>query len=232
MNRTEKFIQLYTKLEQIAVLEYGFPKDGKSITRLMNLKCYKDIRRELAYCKEIRNILQHNPKINNEYTIELNEAILALLESIIKKIELPKKVVDFYKPISKIISAHIGNNVMEYMQKMEQNQISYIPILDDKGFVRGVFGESTVFQCVLDEGINEINENTKFYHIKKYLSLDNTITGSFIFTNEHTLMIELENILYKAYKSNKRIGVIFITKNGKENERLMGLITPYDIIGN
>ncbi|WP_411328773.1 hypothetical protein [Anaerofustis stercorihominis] len=44
-------------------------------------------------------------------------------------------------------------------------------------------------------------------------------------------MIEIEDMLYNAYKRNERIGAIFITENGKENERLIGLITPYDVIG-
>ena len=125
-----------------------------------------------------------------------------------------------------------GSNVSLSVIKRLPKYYRYLEAINEKGIVRGVFGESTVFQCVLDEGINEINANTKFYHIKKYLNLDNTMTGSFIFTNENTLMIELEDLLYKAYKGNKRIGVIFITKTGKENEKLIGLITPYDIIGN
>ena len=232
MNRTERFLQLYTQLEQTAVVEYGFPRDGKSITRLMNLKCYKDIRRELSYCKEIRNILQHNPKINGQYAIEPSEQIINLLENILDKIDSPKKVMDFYKPIGSIISSKINGKVLEYMRKMEKKEISYIPILNDDGTVGGVFGENTIFQCVLDDSIDDMNENTRFFHIKKYLSLDNPITENFIFVNENILMIDLEEILYRAYKNNRRIGVIFITKNGNENERLKGLITPYDIIGN
>ncbi|MFR6311991.1 CBS domain-containing protein [Anaerofustis stercorihominis] len=231
MNRTEEFLQLYKKLEQTAVMEYNFPKDGKSISRLINLKCYKHIRRELEYCKEIRNILQHNPKVNDEYAIEPSNAMIELLSNILKQIETPKKAIEFAVDYNDIIKAYIGDNVMDFMNKMDNKKISHIPIMNESGIVRGVFGENTVFQCVLDEGIYEINDKTRFFHIKRYLSLDNPILEKFLFIHKNTLMIEIEDMLYNAYKRNERIGAIFITENGKEIERLIGLITPYDVIG-
>ncbi|WP_411328772.1 hypothetical protein [Anaerofustis stercorihominis] len=167
MNRTEEFLQLYKKLEQTAVMEYNFPKDGKSISRLINLKCYKHIRRELEYCKEIRNILQHNPKVNDEYAIEPSNAMIELLSNILKQIETPKKAIEFAVDYNDIIKAYIGDNVTDFMNKMDNKKISHIPIMNENGIVRGVFGENTVFQCVLDEGIDEINDKTRFFHIKR-----------------------------------------------------------------
>ena len=41
---------------------------------------------------------------------------------------------------------------------------------------------------------------------------------------------ELENIIESYFKKGKRAGITFLTQNGKPNERLQGIITPWDII--
>ena len=41
-----------------------------------------------------------------------------------------------------------------------------------------------------------------------------------------------EWLFEKALKKMERIGMIFLTENGKSTERLLGIMTPWDILAN
>ena len=64
MNNTDLFLDLYKQLEQTAVSVYGLPADGTAVSKLERFNEYKSIRAELKYCREVRALLTHNPKID------------------------------------------------------------------------------------------------------------------------------------------------------------------------
>ena len=41
---------------------------------------------------------------------------------------------------------------------------------------------------------------------------------------------DLEKEIQKYFSKNKRVGIAFLTVNGRESEPIQGIITPWDII--
>ena len=91
MNNADEFLDLYKRLEQASIRVFDFPTDGTAISRLEKLPQYQEIRQELKYCREVRALLSHNPKIEDEYTVEPSEAMITLIESFLPRSSHPKR---------------------------------------------------------------------------------------------------------------------------------------------
>ena len=52
----------------------------------------------------------------------------------------------------------------------------------------------------------------------------------FLFVKATMYVEDLEKEIQKYFTKNKRVGIAFLTANGRENESIQGMITPWDII--
>ena len=43
--------------------------------------------------------------------------------------------------------------------------------------------------------------------------------------------MEDKDIFEKTYSGGKRLAMVFVTSNGKENGKLLGTISPWDVLG-
>lgn len=113
---------------------------------------------------------------------------------------------------------------------MNEYVYTHIPIMRD-GIVIGVFSENTLLSYLIDDEIVNIDNEVKFSDIDKYLPLDQHRAESFRFVGQETLVSEIEDIFADAVKKSDRIGLIFVTNSGKKTERLLGIISAWDMAG-
>jgi hypothetical protein len=64
------------------------------------------------------------------------------------------------------------------------------------------------------------------------LPVDNHITETFRFLPWDAKVFDAKDLFEKALKKMERIGMIFLTQNGKPTEKLLGILTPWDILAN
>ena len=71
-SRTDEFLDLYKKLEQLLKQNYSNDRGHYEnvVARYENSRDCGNMKDELNSIREIRNLLQHIPKINNCYIIE------------------------------------------------------------------------------------------------------------------------------------------------------------------
>ncbi len=50
---------------------------------------FERFRPELEYCRDVRNLLSHKPKVAGEYAVEPSEAMLASLRRILRRVQSP-----------------------------------------------------------------------------------------------------------------------------------------------
>jgi len=116
------------------------------------------------------------------------------------------------------------------MVEMNENSFTHIPIVRN-GVVLGVFSENTLLRFLIDEEIVSIGSNVKFSDIEKYLPIDRHRAESFRFIGQETPVSEIEDIFADADRNADRIGLIFVTNSGKKTEKLLGIISAWDIAG-
>lgn len=231
MNQTEQFLEKYKELENAAVDLYGFAEDGKAIANLMDMQEFRNIRTELSYCREVRNLLQHRARLGGEYAVEPSEAMLRLLGDAVEKVRHPLRCRDIAVPCSKLLCSRPEAFVLPAMKEMRRRGFTHLPILEG-GRVAGVFSESRVFYYCTDRETVGIPEDLRFEDIRSYLSLDLHHSEIYAWLPWDAFLSEAEGLYEEAYMRGKRLGMYFLTQNGKPDEKLLGIVTPSDILGN
>ncbi len=227
-DRAELFLDKYKQLENIVKSEYRLDESDSAMGFLIRRKAFRNIQNELDLCRETRNLLAHNPKVGKEYAVEPTESMINLLDMVIEKVKNPLRATDVMVKRNDICLKTMGDRVRETMVKMNMEGFTHVPIVEND-VVIGVFSENTVFSIILDEEIADLDEGLRFNQIKKYLSCDREGAESYRFIGKNTLVSDIGEMYKENSQCNARIGMIFVTENGKKHEKLLGLITAWDI---
>lgn len=227
MDNNELFIEKYKELEYVITKRYNLSKTISPIAYIEKRNEYDRFDKELEYCREVRNFLQHEGKINNEFAVVASNEMIKKLDEIIEFVKNPIRIKDVFIPLSKVYYKSLDNYVYPSMLSMDYKKYSHIPILKDKKLI-GVFSKTSIFKYLLEEDINRLNEDLSFRDIEKYISLDEEY---YLYEKLQTPVEEVKEEVIKNFKQGKRIAIIFVTKDGTINSDLLGLLTPYDILG-
>ena len=229
-SKTELLLDKYKKLEAIASAQYNLNNSESAVNFLERRSECRAIKSELAYCREVRNLLTHNPKVRNRYAVEPSDEMIALLDQTIECIKNPQKAKHIWVPRDKVLCRTMEDYVRPAMVEMNEHVYTHIPIMRD-GVVVGVFSENTLLSYLIDDEIISIDNDVKFSDIVKYLPLDQHRAESFRFVGQETLVSEIEDIFADSVKKSDRIGLIFVTNSGKKTEKLLGIISAWDVAG-
>lgn len=113
---------------------------------------------------------------------------------------------------------------------MSKNTYTHVPVLD-KGVLIGVFSESTLFSYIIKNGVLFIEDDVLIKEFEEFIPIDKHESECFEFVSKKALVIDIENIFQIGLKDQKRISVVFITENGKPKEKILGMITAWDLAG-
>ena len=229
---TEMFIELYKKLEKIA--EDKYPRNNAHfdslVVKLSNEPQFRAYKSKLDYCRDVRNLLSHNSKIQGDFAVEPSPKMVDLLEKLIEELKNPPKAFDFMIKRQLIFYAAMDDLVLPIMKQMQIHTYTHVPILDNN-IITGVFSENTLFQYLLENGIAEIAESTKVREFEKYLPINKHITEAFRYISRTSLFFDVKHMFESAYSNTECLNMIFITENGISSEKLLGIITPWDVLG-
>ena len=125
----------------------------------------------------------------------------------------------------------LNDNIDSTIKDMIEKVYTHIPIIENNILI-GVFSESTLLDIInSDKGII-VDKNTKFKEIEEFLKIENHTAEEFIFISRNKNIYDIEEIFKNYFSRKKRIGCIYITENGKSNEKILGMTTAWDILGN
>lgn len=231
----EEFIDLYKTLEQVLRVKYEQGPDDKNgyenlIIRYASSNEGTPYRKELDSIREIRNLLQHLPMENGQYLVEPSPEITQKLKKIINSIQNPQKAMDFSIPASKIFTTSLNENAYSVMKVMYKKGHSHVPVIQD-GKIIGVFSTGTIFSFMMVEGISALSATTNIADFKKYLPIDAHKNERYEFVSKETTFTDVKIMFENSFKRPKRLVALFITETGLMDEKLMGMVTPWDILG-
>jgi hypothetical protein len=106
---------------------------------------------------------------------------------------------------------------------------THIPIFEN-GVLVGVFDENSLFNYVAENEIVDVDDDLTFADIREYLSLQGREMEEFLFVRASMYVEDLEKEIQRYFNQNKRVGIAFLTANGRENEPILGMVTPWDIL--
>ena len=230
MSNTDEFRELFIEFETITKNKVG-NKNLKldECIRELKLKRINPYFREsdfIDFCRQLRNINFHY--INDNYYFVTDETIFKL-KNIIEEVKHPYKVSN--KATLNVYSKNLSDKVLDTMKDMNEKNYTHIPIYDETNkHLVGIFSENSIFQYILEDKIIEIDENTTFSDIKH--CIDIKFSKDIVkFVAKDKLYDEVVNEFISEFKNKNRLSCVMITQNGKSSEKVIGIITSWDIIG-
>lgn len=230
MEKTELFLEKYRELETAVSLSYGKEFEGASVLWLEKRKEFKDVNAEIRCCRELRNFLQHNIKINGKYAVTASDFTIDFLEKLISRVKNPEMCIKYSIPLEKVFYKELSDNVRETMYLMRKYKYTHVPILSG-GKVIGVFSEYTAFNFFLERYEDKIDRKTTFKDIFDSISLKYGTGEIFVFASLNASLSKIESIFEEGVRKNEKVKMIFLTKTGDSSEPLEAIISNWDIIG-
>lgn len=190
------------------------------------------VRRErttLRRCAELRNLLQHAPdRARFDPFATPNEKLVERYEEIVRAVVNEPRAGERSVARSKLFVATLSDPVVATMETMAVRGYSQVPVLDDERII-GVFSESTPFAIVAETKELLLDRSWKLDDIRKHLAIDRQINERFEFIARAARWTSVEELFTEMREQGRRLGAVFVTENGKPNERLLGMITPWDL---
>lgn len=185
------------------------------------LKRYRDDLLEFA---QLRNAIVHN-RVDTEYAIaEPHISVVEQIEWIEEEITKPQLVYPMFA--KKVITFQKRDCLATLLQVMKENNLSKFPIYDGGKF-QGVLSEKGIaiwlgHQVKLEKV--QLQETT----VGAVLAYQEKDTAAFI--HQQASVYEAQELFTSQIGKGKRLDALIITKHAKTNEKLLGIITPRDII--
>lgn len=229
--RVDEFLDLYKQLEE--ALEDKYRGDKRRYSSVV-MEFFRDddsapVRDKLETCREIRNILTHSSNLGGEPVVVPSAAVVENLREVLEFAKRPPLALEYATTGDQMMKANLNQKVLRLMDIMEKNGWSHIPVMKD-GVFRGVFSAGTLFLYQLKNGGRALRPETTLKDMERYLEVGEHL-GKYAFIPRDATYTEARGIFEKVRGKNKRVSVVFITEHGRPGERLLGMLTPWDVLG-
>ena len=230
-SRIERFLDLYKQLEDELEDKYRNARRHYSsvVFEFIRDEDSAPVRDQLETCREIRNLLTHSANLGGEPIVEPSAPVVAAMEEVLDFVRKPPLALDYATKWDQVMKAHLHQKVLRLMEVMDKNGYSHIPVLNDGEFC-GVFSVGSVFHSRRRSGGTGIHPETTAAEQGRPIQVDAHMEN-YDFVPKDATYLSVRRKFEKVRGKNKRISVIFITENGKPGERVLGMLTPWDVLG-
>ncbi|MEG1528613.1 MAG: hypothetical protein RR248_05865 [Clostridia bacterium] len=223
MTRVIDFLDKYSKLENLIETHYNCGRDN-CVMFLARTQEFKKYYEQLNYCREVRNVLSHNPKVEGQYLIEPSQAIIDLLDKIINLIDCPTNCYSICIKTEELLTASKDSKLLPLAKSMYFKGLSSVPILNYSRVI-GVLTKSAIFSYVVQTE-RPIEADTVVSQLAEYTNIDK----HYAFIDNDASLLQAQAIFEKAYEHNDKLAMLFVTEYGKPEDKLLGIITPWELI--
>lgn len=235
VNITSKFLSIYNEIDHYmrGMLNLQDYMDHGMLLRQMSEKnrLFERYYKDLKLFAELRNLLVHNPYPDNASPLIIPHSyIVKMYEDIRNAVLRPKKAIDIAVRREFIYTTYLNANALDVMRIMNSKTYTHIPVMDGEK-MKGVFSENTILAYLVENKDTIILKDTKISEFKDFIGLDKHPSEYFEFVSRNSLLADVEVLFQKGLKERKRIAVVYITEHGDRTEKLLGMITAWDIAG-
>lgn len=234
MDKKEEFLTIFRELEEeivkISGLDEGYVSFNRALNEIHSKRLDPIIASDDAYeflksALDLRNILSHRNNV-----AEPTDIFLERFKKLSKNIIYPKKLIDIATKGKNLVIAYPEDKVITIVKMMSSNMISHVPVYDEEGLFLGVFSRVSFFEFFSKNSKIQICENTTIADIIDSININNNTNELYLFASINNYVIDFYNHMNKTKKEDRRLSAIFLTKNGKKSEPLLGIVTQTDIL--
>lgn len=236
MNSAQEFIQLYNTLDNL--LENKYRQNGRNKSYIMTyaLELQKSAfaktierGRTLNLIRQLRNSLVHDFDMNKDGLIEITPKLLNFLQEEIEILSSPKRAIHICTKLDKLLYAKLEDRVNDLLVKMVHRGNLQVPILNENFELIGVFSPNVLIRY-LTEKRDKNSSELSIIDLLEYLPIDKHISEYYRVYSKNDRADEIAEAFESYYHKGKKLVMVFVTSEGKLDEQLLGIITPYDVV--
>ncbi len=181
--------------------------------------------RDITY---LRNAIVHDKNYPEIAIAEPHTHIVEKLEHILKEIQKPQKVIPLFEKEVKTLNG--TSTLSEVLHLMKSYSYTQFPAFDDNGFL-GLITDRSIVRWMA-QNIDEIEVKIRKEDIKVFDILSpQTHKKNVIFVNKDQNIFDIQQkFLNHRDKYLTRLEAVLITETGDPLEKLLGIITPFDLL--
>lgn len=222
---SESFLDLYRELEEALAVKYG-SRSGL-IQIFANGEGWR-WREELNLFRETRNLLSHHARLDGEPPVSPSPAAVNKLREIVTYVQNPPRALSVCTRTSGLFVTDGGDSVTDLLAVMDKRGYSHIPVLKN-GRLQGVFSVGTLFayaKSYPDRGVKGLLVSD----MSAFLPPEKHTTEQFCFASAEDTSYDIRCKFSQGGPFCRRVAAVFVTEGGTEEGKLLGMITPWDII--
>ena len=229
--RLELFLDLYKQIEDVLEEKYRNSRRHYTSAVYEFIKDYESapVRDKLDICRHIRNLMAHSANMDGEPVVVPSQPVVDALQEVLDFVRRPPLAIEFATKGERVLKAGANQKVLRVMELMEKNGYSHVPVMKENRFY-GVFSSGSVFRYLLRNGGKGISPDTTIKELRGYLAVEEHIEN-YEFVPADASYIYVRERFEQVRAKNKRVSVIFITQDGRPDQPLLGMLTPWDVVG-
>lgn len=233
MSRANEFLGLYSEIEQI-LRKRSNESDYVELSRILANLSRKDpvvrnIENRLRPYMPLRNAIAHTYN-KNQQIADPREGVLVDMKNIRDTLNKPPTVRGIMS--GEVFSCTIDDSLSEVLKHMSTDGYTSVPVYSGD-FLVGILTEKSVVDwqaAVIDAADVTMYEAKKVGDIQEYLTPSHG--GSFDlfeFAHRDTDIFTVKELFERAISSGRRLNAVFVTHSGKEGEKILGIVTAWDL---
>lgn len=229
IRNSDRFLFAYNRIEQTMEKMSGvngYMPFSRLIDKTKHLNAViRKYEQDLREYADLRNAIVHH-RTDIEYVIaEPHDDVVELIEYIDKELSKPVIVGDLF--LRKVHSLQASDTLARGLQLIREKRFNQIPIYDKTQFI-GLVTATGITYWLADKMTDAIISREMptlldiYYHEKQ--------KKTYRFIPKDLSVYEAEEYFRKSVTEGRRLEALLITENGKAHEKLLGIVTPLDLM--
>ena len=229
MTNNELFERLYNELEDLVREKYHLSSTASAVY-VYETKVKSDVARNLRTLRELRNYLVHDKRTSVIDAFVVTDDAIEYLKKRIEILRQPLRAIDVCVPKHHILFGYESSRLLPLLDQMVKRNISHVPVLDLSDRLMGIFSGESLFQTLIEAGSKAIDAKTMLSDIAGFLAIDKHVGEQYLFVGRNALLEDLDDLVQSTHQTTKKLTMLLVTETGKPNEKILGLITPLDLL--
>lgn len=224
LDDTKRFLNFFGEIERELRVMVNDPGNGKHMTFYQLVDRAKstnaiirNYESDLKVFGDFRNLLVHG---NNSGLAIPSEKTIQLIEKIYQAITNPPKAYDIAQ--KSVVSFQKSDSLAVVLETVREKRYTQFPVYEGNNF-EGLLTENGVTFWLADK-VDEDLFFVKETKIAEILAKDEK-NNNYKFISRNKNIYEVQN-----YFNNHEIEALFVTDSGKEQQKILGIITSWDIL--
>ncbi len=229
MTLTQDFLDKYTEFETFIKNRNNVGKFEKS--DILNDKVLKRNRNLWEFYRNLRNLLTHEPDVRNGNYVILTQKLYDDFSRDVDRIMHPKTALNIAVKESSIYKVKQGEIISNVIETMLEKNYTCTPIVDNTEKLIGVFSSHSLMLYFnkYKDGIVEEPQKATIADLIEFCSLDENKEIEYKFVAKTCDEYYIKDLFKKSLVDKKRLEALFVTENGHSSEKLLGIITHWDL---